>query len=532
MTADGEATLFLDRTGTGGTSQVRPVAGPVPLEQGPHAIAITYAHRRGRYGIAWTMARDGNPPEPVSFLALSPTYRSPGASRLVFLAVAAGAAAAVGWSVAALVWLFRRTPVPTSLAIAATTAWLAPAVAWDRPGWIRGPAPYPDEWQWEYRGGATLVRLGPAVLSAMLLLAILSFLTRGELSGGASSVDQRRRARIGLLAAMCAGLLLQVSVLHLQPGGAMATLAEQTRSERYTGYFSVAAGPDSVGSILTDHAAHLSDLPLHARTHPPGPILYYRAIIAGVAAVPSVSTAFIDLLTTLQVPVRRVGAIRSFTAPVLPSAALLAGLGVALCALLTCWPIAGIAQAAGASPAAASAAAVLWVASPAPLFFAPTFDAVCTFLVACATASGGASVLASRRRTAIAHAAVAGVAAGLALFCSFGAAPMLVAGGLVVVLVATRRAWSWTRLATVLAVALLLYGCGVSGGSRGRLRCARNRRRDHADPSRPLHGAAGSRPLAAIQPAGLLDFRRMAGARLGRRAVAAARRARHGRSRA
>jgi hypothetical protein len=57
-------------------------------------------------------------------------------------------------------------------------------------------------------------------------------------------------------------------------------------------------------------------------------------------------------------------------------------------------------------------------------------------------------------RTAV-HALGAGLIAGIALFCSFGAAPMLIAAGLTALAIATGRSLNWSRLALTAGFAAL-----------------------------------------------------------------------------
>src|SRR6266851_4325233 len=64
----------------------------------------------------------------------------------------------------------------------------------DRVPWLRGPAPYPPEWQWPLREGGVNGSLWPALLAVLAILALLA------LSGTDWARSQPPRAQRVLLA--------------------------------------------------------------------------------------------------------------------------------------------------------------------------------------------------------------------------------------------------------------------------------------------------------------------------------------------
>src|SRR5687767_117982 len=62
-----------------------------------------------------------------------------------------------------------------ALAAVAATALLAASIVADVPEVLRGPAPYPPEWQWLRRGGVT----SGAFLTALVSIALLALLILG-----------------------------------------------------------------------------------------------------------------------------------------------------------------------------------------------------------------------------------------------------------------------------------------------------------------------------------------------------------------
>jgi hypothetical protein len=351
-----------------------------------------------------------------------------------------------GWSCAGLWWLARRVTPLVALAAAGLSLPVLVGVAMNAPEWLRGPAPYPFEWQWAYHPAVALWRLGPALAGAAGVVAALA---------AVQAIGRRshQTAYACLAAAILSGIVLQAGIVHLRQGGALAAIAAATEDDSYTSFFTVAATADDAVRLLASYADRLDTLPMHARTHPPGPVLYYRAALDVVAALPAVATTIVGTAARFQVPVKRFEvAADAGHAPVLQAAALLSGLGVALAAMLAAWPVTVIVRTWGVDRVTAISAGCLWTLCPAALFFVPNFDAVVTLLVATAGALGSVSVTSRNPRLGSLWAFGAGLAAGAAFFCSFGALPMLATAGLLVVCLAHRTRVPLLRLGTVGAV--------------------------------------------------------------------------------
>jgi hypothetical protein len=279
-------------------------------------------------------------------------------------------------------------------------------VAARRDAWplLRGPAPYPPEWQWGYAPKpASPGRLAPALGLAGALIVLAA------LAGPAAS---RRGLRAGVLAGgTVVGCGFQLALLGLEPAGAAAELERRTTSGSFTSYFKVAAGVEDAGDFLARHDELLPRFrhgALHAATHPPGPILYYVGLQRLAARLPRLAVAL-------------GGETR---AAALAGAALLGLLGAA-----ACFPAAALARAMGAPPAAAVRAGVLWALVPGLCLMVPELDQALALPVASASALVAAALAAGRGGGGlVARAAGAGLLAGLALFFSYGA-PLLIALG-------------------------------------------------------------------------------------------------------
>ncbi len=437
--AEGTATVLVDETPRNGVRRFTAADHALQLDAGPHAIAIAYSHTQGRYGLTLRMSEDDGPWRLPRTADLSAVRRSPLAYTLTAWSEYALSAVLLGWSIAALVWLARRVSARTAVVVAVASVPVLIAVAFNTPEWLRGPAPYPREWQWPYHQAVALWRLGPAIAGAAGILAAIALIN-------VRAVHDPRVSAAGLGLAIVSGFVLQLGVLHLRQGGAAATIAAATEDENYTSFFSVAATADHVQPLLAGYAERLDGLPLHARTHPPGPVIYYRAVVDVIRVAPVLATSIVGAADRLHVPIKRFEVSADGNRePVLQASALLSGWGVAVAALLAAWPVAVIVRRWGGSPAAAARAGCLWTLCPAALFFVPNFDAVVALLVASACALGCVGVTYHTSRRGLVAMFGAGLAAGTAFFCSFGAAPMLAAAALIVVALSVKTRVPATR---------------------------------------------------------------------------------------
>jgi len=250
---------------------------------------------------------------------------------------------------------------PRAALLAAVTLLVLVAARRDTWPLLRGPAPYPPEWQWGYAPKpAPLGRLAPAVGLAGALIVLAA------LAGRAAS---RREARAGLLAGCTVvGCGFQLALLGLEPAGAAAELERRTTSGSFTSYFKVAAGVEDGADFLAHHDELLPRFrhgALHAATHPPGPILYYVGLQRLAARLPRLAAALGG----------------ESRAAALAGAALLGLLGAA-----ACFPAAALARAMGAHPAAAIRAGVLWTLVPGVCLMVPELDQALALPVASASA--------------------------------------------------------------------------------------------------------------------------------------------------
>jgi hypothetical protein len=304
----------------------------------------------------------------------------------------------------------RRLGIEWRVALIVSVLALA-AVLLDLTPLLRGPAPYPPEWRWDLRavppGGGWL-----AVLAAAAVLVALAALP----SGSSSS-----RASAALVAVVVAGFLFQLALVGLEPAGVTRTLMDRALSRTATSYLTVAAseGARDAGVYLDHHAERRAEARVgakHAATHPPAPVLFYRALIAAFDRAPGAAAALLSMTGIDPAGGRRPASVRA--------AALAGPLVIMFLCVASAWPLAALARAGGLDAPRAVRVAALWPLLPGPALMAPHFDQMLAFPVTAAAALLMAACD-GRARAAVA----AGLLAGIALQVSYGAAVFLALAG-------------------------------------------------------------------------------------------------------
>jgi hypothetical protein len=324
----------------------------------------------------------------------------------------------------------------------AVFAWILRRDLWPA---LRGPAPFPIEWRWEWEP-LGVWRAGPACVFGATIVAIAA-VPLSRISWRAP----RLVSRLMLCGAVVFGIAFQISLVHLRHDGAVVTLVERTLDSGINSYFTVANETRTipVSNLLATYHTRLLTFPLHAMTHPPGAVLYYRAAIIGTERWPQIAREIASALKTHGPWQRRIPADAS---DVRVAAALTSALGLIMLASITCWPVAGIAESGGLGPLAAAQIGALWVVTPGPALFVPSFDQAVTCLVAFATWFA-LRALKGTSSAAVLFGVACGLTAGLATFSSFSAPPMLAAAGLVTMAAAVSTSVRAPRMMTVVASA-------------------------------------------------------------------------------
>ncbi len=324
--------------------------------------------------------------------------------------------------------------------------------------WVRGPAPYPPEWQWGLRAEPATSRLAMALLVPASLLLLLA-------ASGTRWARARPRACAHglLLAAVVCGLAFPLALLQREPQGSLRALLRRAASPSISSYHTVAVSPEArdVSAFLRTHARLLPELAQgrkHAATHPPGPVLWYRGALAACERWPGL----VDLLLTAVGSERHPAQTEQGRA--VRSAALLGALGLSLLGALTVWPLARLAEHVGLEPLPAARVAALWALLPGPALMTPALDAAIALpIVLAAALLARAAVSRSWHGTALC-ASLAGIAGTFAVFTSYGSAAfLLIAGAALIAASSSERVTAIRAVAAsgVAAVVISLLAFGI-----------------------------------------------------------------------
>jgi hypothetical protein len=282
---------------------------------------------------------------------------------------------------------------------------------------LRGPGPFP-EWQWPYAP----LDLNPALLEAggwALLLVLLPATTGLE----AARRRPRAAASLVLLLATAFGFLLQLSLLASAGGAPGAEWLRRASEPATISYFNVAISEDAddPARFLDRHAELMpgyARTALHASTHPPGPVLYFRGLLGLFRATPKLAGAIVDV--ALADDELRALARSRVSDPILATAT--AGVALlSLLAVLCCWPIALWARSTTGDTLAAARVAALWPLVPGPALFVGAIDLALVLPVTLAGAACCVALAQSRRWRQGSWSLLAGLSAGVALQTSYGA---------------------------------------------------------------------------------------------------------------
>jgi len=283
-------------------------------------------------------------------------------------------------------------------------------------------------WMWQFQPRSPGLESLPALALASALVAVAA----SRLPERVAAAGRTRRAAL-LGAIVLAGWGLGVALLAPEPGGALRTLIVRTIDPRFTSYHTaaLAAMPGGARDFVDRHRELLPTLPLHAATHPPGPSLYYRAWLDAFAARPAAARAIARAVDLDDPPA--LARLRPSQSPASIAAALLGALGLLLAGATTAWPVARLAGRLSGDAATGLRAAALWPLVPGGALMAPEFDQALALPVAAAAAALAAALAATRRGTALAAGALAGLFAAAALALSYGAIAFLAGAALAAV---------------------------------------------------------------------------------------------------
>jgi hypothetical protein len=199
------------------------------------------------------------------------------------------------------------------------------AIAFDISPFLRGPAPYPPDWRWEYFFVNTVRRVW---FPGMVIICLLTFAYFLEAKPIAWLNKNEKKIIVG---AIGLGFLLQMSVLYFSRSG-ISVLIHRIINPDLNGYFTAATKISNISDLLRNYNDTVLKLPMHAQGHPPGAILFFWVINKLSVFLPDMTRSFSpthgDVLKVWRtlLPAERTGAV-------------LAGFLIPLLSMLTLIPI-------------------------------------------------------------------------------------------------------------------------------------------------------------------------------------------------
>ncbi|CAG0933018.1 hypothetical protein TFLX_02853 [Thermoflexales bacterium] len=217
-----------------------------------------------------------------------------------------------------ILWLL----IPTLLLIAVLTFDLLPL--------LRGN----DEWRWPLRPIAATARL----LIPIITLGLYVFWAARWLKHFEGEVS-RRAERWFVLSVILAAPIIQLALAAAVSHVPLLEFFGPTVSVHNSGYFTTAVATPDLGSWLANFPAQMPSLPIHAQSHPPGPVIVHWLSWQIFQALPPLAEAIALPLRTLQC---HNPALMSLEHAQLASASL--GLLLPLIGGLAAWPLYALAK--------------------------------------------------------------------------------------------------------------------------------------------------------------------------------------------
>lgn len=140
-------------------------------------------------------------------------------------------------------------------------------IALDYTPYLRGPAPYPPDWQWEYLFVNTYSRIWLPILVFICGILIIFLINRFN--------KFNTRIILFLLILFC--FCMEISLLYFSRAG-IFVLIHRIINPELNGYFTASLSIDNLYVFLNKYEQSVLSLPMHAQGHPPGAILFFYSI--------------------------------------------------------------------------------------------------------------------------------------------------------------------------------------------------------------------------------------------------------------
>jgi len=208
-----------------------------------------------------------------------------------------------------------------------TTLLFCLAIGFDIYPPLRGPAPYPPEWQWPYFFINTLSKIYLPLLSAFVLIAI--FIREEK-----KNIFTRNHTKLFIFFIMLLCFFFQLSLLYFSRSG-IGVLLHRIINPELNGYFTASLTIHSLADFLGNYNQNMLHYVYHAKAHPPGAILLFYFL----KQIISPFTFFINFADHLNPAHGDVKQIWNMLPPVSKATALFSSLVIPFLSTLSLFPL-------------------------------------------------------------------------------------------------------------------------------------------------------------------------------------------------
>lgn len=142
------------------------------------------------------------------------------------------------------------------------------SIAFDITPFLRGPGPYPPDWQWAYYFVNTLDKIWAPFIVILSMALFVVFLSKRN------NIWIEKNEKKILFFLVMASIFFQASILFFGRAG-IAVLLHRIINPELNGYFTASLFVDDLGDFLHVYSQNVLLLPMHAQGHPPGAILFF-----------------------------------------------------------------------------------------------------------------------------------------------------------------------------------------------------------------------------------------------------------------
>lgn len=229
---------------------------------------------------------------------------------------------------------------------------------------IRGPSPYPPEWQYAYFFINTVNRIWFPVISGIILLLFVAY-TEGKTS---NFIEKNEKTMILLIILL--NFLFQISVLYFSRGG-ITVILQRIIDPNMSDYFTQSTKINNIYQFLSNYNNTVLEFTGHARGHPPGGIILFWLINKIFSLLPFI-TEKIQLLTVSRNDINILWlSLKSFE----KAGALFSGIMIPFLSGITVMPIYKLGKLLYGSRTGLRSS-LLYIITPSLVLFIPMYDAL------------------------------------------------------------------------------------------------------------------------------------------------------------